>query len=583
MGSHNLAPVWGATGMSSYRAVLAHRDVRLLFGALLVSATGSWAYNVSLLAFVFERTHSLGWVGAAGLARLVPQLLLSTYGGVIAERTERIRLMAGADLVCALWQVGLTLVAVSAGPPALALVFTALTAATAVIYPPAATATIPSLVGEDDLAAANALNGTIDQLVVVVGPAIGAVLLLLGSPAAVFGVNAVSFVLSSVVVSRIRERSRPVDVTDGGTAGPLAQMMVGIRTIAALPAARTLVAYCVLVSFVYGTDTVLFVGVSTHKLGTGSEGFGYLLAGLGVGGVLGAGAVNRLAGNRRLGMIIIAGALGYCLPTALLIVIHAPVLAFVVEVFRGGSTLVVDVMAVTALQRAVATDQLGRVFGVFFAFVIAAIALGTVLTPVVVGAGGLDAGLWTMALVPAGLAVIGYPALRAVDRETAARARELEPRVALLERLGIFAAASRPILERLAAVAVPAGFAAGQAIVTEGEAADAVYVMTGGEVQVSARGEAGGASRPIRTMRPPSYFGEIGVLQRVPRTATVTAVGEVSTLRIDGEALREALTASPASSSLMENARSRLAVTHPARAAAFGSESRIDAEKPGVN
>ncbi len=77
----------------------------------------------------------------------------------------------------------MTVVAVAGGPPALALVFTALTSASSVVYPPAAAATIPSLVDEDDLAAANALNGTIEQLVVIVGPAIGAVLLLLGSPA----------------------------------------------------------------------------------------------------------------------------------------------------------------------------------------------------------------------------------------------------------------------------------------------------------------------------------------------------------------------------------------------------------------
>jgi predicted MFS family arabinose efflux permease len=569
--------------MTRYRAVLAHRDVGLLFGGLLISTTGSWAYNVALLAFVYERTHSLSWVGAAGLARMIPQLVLSAYGGVIAERSERIKLMAGSDLLCALWQIGLTVVAAASAPPALALVLAALTSASSVIYPPAAAATIPSLVGEDDLAAANALNGTIEQLVVIVGPAIGAVLLLLGSPAAVFGINAASFLLSALLVSRIRGRSRPVDVTEGGSVGPLRQMMVGVRTIAALPAARTLVAYSVLVSFVYGTDTVLFVGASANKLGTGSEGFGYLLAGLGVGGVLAAGAVDRLAGSRRLGMIILTGSIGYCLPTALLVVIHSPLLAFMVQVVRGGATLVVDVLAVTALQRAVASDQLARVFGVFFAFVIAAITLGTVLTPVVVNAGGLNAGLWTMAVVPAVVAAAGYPALQAVDRETAERAAELEPRVALLERLGIFAAASRPILERLATIAVDTSFEPGETIIREGEAADALYVLSGGEVQVSARGEAGGASRPIRTMTAPAYFGEIGVLERIARTATVTAAGSVRALRIDGEALRDALTASPASSSLMENARSRLALTHPVRAAFFGVESEIEPEKPRVN
>jgi CRP-like cAMP-binding protein len=358
-------------------------------------------------------------------------------------------------------------------------------------------------------------------------------------------------------------------------------MLVGVRAISALPAARTLVAFSVLVSYVYGTDTVLFVGVSAHRLGTGAQGFGYLLAGLGVGGVLAAGLVDRVARSPRLGTIILLGALGYCLPTALLTVIHAPVLAFLVQVVRGGSTLVVDVLAVTALQRAVASDQLARVFGVFFAFVIGAITLGTVLTPLVVSAAGLNGGLLVMALAPALLALAGYPALLRIDRETQARTRELEPRVALLEGLGIFAAASRPVLERLARSVAELTVAAGEPIVSEGEDADALYVLAEGRVQVSARGETGTVSRPIRVMEAPSYFGEIGVLERIPRTATVTALGPVRLLRIDADDLRDALTASPASSALMENARFRLAVTHPARAASFGDEPRLPEKSHG--
>src|SRR5580658_3546139 len=126
-----------ASWFGGYRSALAARDLRLLFGGLIVSATGSWAYNVALLAFVYDRTHSLAWVGASGLVRFVPALLLSTYGGVIAERTERVRLMVGADLLCALWQVGLAIVAASGGPVLLALALVALTAATNVVYSPA--------------------------------------------------------------------------------------------------------------------------------------------------------------------------------------------------------------------------------------------------------------------------------------------------------------------------------------------------------------------------------------------------------------------------------------------------------------
>jgi MFS family permease len=338
--------------LAPYQSALARRDARLLFGGLLISATGSWAYNVALLAFVYEGTHSLGWVGAAGLARFLPQLVLSVYGGVIAERTERIRLMVGSDLLCSVWQPALTLVAAASGPPALALVFAALTSITAVVYQPATAATIPSILDEGDLVAANALNGVIDQLVVIAGPAVGAILLVLGSASTVFAVNAASFALSALIVSRIGTRSQPVDVTEGGSAGLLRQMTVGVRTIIGLSAARTLVAYSGLVTFLYGADTVLFVGVSEHRLGTGAQGFDYLLGGLGVGGVLGAGLVNHAAGSRRLGVIILAGALGYSLPTALLAVIHTPALAFLVQVFRGAATLVVDVLAITALQRA---------------------------------------------------------------------------------------------------------------------------------------------------------------------------------------------------------------------------------------
>jgi Transmembrane secretion effector/Cyclic nucleotide-binding domain len=490
-------------------------------------------------------------------------------GGVIAERTERIRLMVGSDLVSGLCQVALAVVAALDAPIGLALVLAGLTAAANVVYQPAVAATIPSVVGEDDLVAANALNGTIDNLVVVAGPAIGAGLLLVGSPAFVFAVNAASFFISAVIVSRIRTRSRPVDVTEAGTAGPLRQMAVGIRTIAALPAARTLVAFSVLVSFVYGTDTVLFVGVSQRFLGTGEEGFGYLLAGLGVGGIAMAGGVDRLAGSRRLAPIILAGVAGYCLPTALLAVIRNPELAFAVEVLRGAATLVVDVLAITALQRAVPGDQLARVFGVFFAFVLGAISLGTILTPPIASTLGLDAALLTMAITPFALGLLGYPALVAIDRASVARAGELAPKVAVLEQLGIFASATRPILELLAAGASEARFASGDEIVREGDSADALYVLVKGEVQVSARGEDGGPERPIRVMTAPSYFGEIGVLERIPRTATVTAVSECLCEQIDGDALLSALTSSPPSSTLMENARARLAVTHPSRPVSY--------------
>jgi MFS family permease len=478
--------------------------------------------------------------------------------------------MVAADWLCVVWQVGLALVAAADGPVVLALAFAALTSGTNVVYEPAVAATIPSLVEEDDLVAANALNGTIYSLVTVTGPAVGAVLLLLSDPATAFAVNAGSFAVSALLVGLMRTRSRPVDVTEAGTAGPLKQMTVGAKTIAKLSAARTLVAYCVLVSFVYGTDTVLLIGASEDKLGTGTHGFGYLLAGLGVGGLLAAPLVDRLGASRRLALIISLGVAGYCLPTALLTVIHSPELAFALQVLRGGSTLVVDVLAIAALQRAVPEEQLARVFGVFFAFVLGAISLGAVITPPIVDAFGLDAGLLIMAFGPFALGVLGYPSLAAIDRVAGERAAALAPRVAILEQLGFFASATRNVLERLAGLATEEPVPAGTAIVREGDPAEALYVLVDGEVEVTARGEAG-EEHTIRRMSAPSYFGEIGVLEHIPRTATVTAITDARVLRIEGTALLDSLTTAPPSSSLMENARSRLALTHPSRALTYSA------------
>ena len=557
--------------LGGYRSALANRDLRLLLGALAISSAGSWAYNVGLLALLFERTHSLGWVAAGGLARWIPSLLLSTYAGVIAERTERIRLMAGADLLSTLWQGLLVLVAALSGPVVICLLLCALTSVTQLVYTPAVAATLPAVADEDSLVAANALNGTVDNLAVIAGPAIGAALLLIGPPSVTFAVNAASFLVSALMVLRIRTRSVPVDVTEGGAAGAWRQMGVGVRAIVDAGAARTMVAFGLLVSFVYGTDTVLLLAVSEHRLHAGGHGFGYLLGAVGVGGVLAAIVVDRMAASRTLAPIIFAGVAGYTLPTALLTLTHSTGLAIALEVVRGASTLIVDVLAITALQRAVPAQQLARVFGVYWSLVLAAVAIGTLVTPVLVSAGGLDTALLVLAFAPCAVGAVGLPALLAIDRAGAATATALAPRVAVIEHMSIFASASRAVLESLAGAMEDASFDAGTVIIREGAEADDLFVLVEGEVEVTAHGEAGGPPRVLRRMTAPTYFGEIGVLERIPRTATVTAVTDCVCNTIDGEALLAALAAAPPSKTLMENTRSYLAITHPSRRSTFAA------------
>src|SRR4051794_25881378 len=474
-------------------APLRHRDFSLLMGAFAISAAGSWAYNVGLAVLVYEQTHSPAWVGAATIGRFVPSLLFGAYGGVLAERFERVRLMMTLDWLCAVWMALLTVVAALEGPVWLAIGLAGLTSLTSTVYEPAVAAITPETVPEGDLAAANTLRNTVDNVAIVAGPAIGGLLLLVGPVSLAFGINALSFVWSAVLVARMRVRSRPVDVTEGGSAGPLRQMTIGFRAITSSTTATMLVAYSVAASFVYGVDTVQFVVLSEERLGTGATGYGYLLAGLGVGGIAAAGLVNGLAARPRLGAVILLGMGVYCLPTLLFLVVDQPAVAFAVQAVRGAGTLVVDVLAVTALQRSLRSDVLARVFGAFFTLVLVAITLGAFVTPPVITHLGLDGALWLAGAALPALCALGWPWLHRMDDQNVEQAARLEPRVALLGRTGIFAEAQRPVLERLAKVADEIDVAAGETVIREGDPADAPYVLVSGKMAGSVRG---GARQP---------------------------------------------------------------------------------------
>jgi MFS family permease len=554
---------------AGYRALFRNRDYRLLFTGLAISMSGSWAYNVALVVFVFNATHSPAWVAAASMTRFLTALVTSPIGGLVADRTERVRLMVMLDASAVILQGALAIVAALNGPVVLAIVLAALTSVATSAYDPAARAATPAIVGEDHLAAANSAQSAVENLAIIVGPAFAGLLLLIAPPALLFAVNAATFAFSAVVVSRMRARNHPSDITEGGTVGPLQQMTAGILAFVESPTATLLAGFSILASFVYGTDTVLFVVVSKDQLGTGSSGYGYLLAALGVGGILIAGFMNRVASARRLGAIIVIGMAVFCLPTALLSVVHSPWIAFLLEVVRGAGTIVVDVLAITALQRLVSPDVAARVFGVFFALVLAAVSLGALLMPILLGTVGLTTTLLIMGFVIPLLSVAAYPWIRRLDTRAIRELSVIEPRIATLQGLDIFAGATRAGLERLARSAVEESVDAATVLIREGDVADDFFVLIAGEVEVVAAGEAG-VEQSLGVLAPPNYFGEIGLLEHRPRTATVRATAPCTVYRVNGDDFVDALTAGTLSPAALGMAQMRLARTHPSSTLTFG-------------
>jgi len=252
------------------------------------------------------------------------------------------------------------------------------------------------------------------------------------------------------------------------------------------------------------------------------------------------------------------------LPTALLLVSNSPWVAYGVEIARGAGTLIVDVLAMTALQRSLPPELISRVFSAFLAVIFGGLALGAFITPFLLHGVGLDATIALDAFVVPAVVVLVYPKLASLDRAAAASTAFLAPRVSVLAQLDLFAAAARPSLERLAQTADEMVLGPRARLITEGETADALYVLLDGELDVSARGE-GRARRRIRTMQAPAYVGEIGVLERVPRTATVTAKTSARLLRIGADNFYESLSGTSFTGAFVASMSSRLAKTHPSR------------------
>jgi MFS family permease len=541
---------------SRYRDALRHRDLRLLMSAFLVDQIGSWSYLIVISVYIFDRTHSTQWLAILAVCRWGPSLLLASYGGVLADRYQRVTVLIVSALASAVLMTGMAVVVATAAPVGFILILTACSGVVSAPYQPAAGALTPEVVGEKDLAAANSLFSAQENLVVVIGPGIGGLLLLTGRPVISVAVNAASYLVAAAVISRLRVRSRGGGDEDSST---LQQLTAGLRALAAQPVALAVILFCGLDSAVYGATTVLYVPLSI-RLGTGADGYSYLLAAAAVGGLLGAGLANRLSGTSRLAPVIMGSICLQALPFLALVPLHAPWLAAVLQVISGIGMVIVDVLAITSLQRDLAGDLLGRVLGVFDTVILAGILLASLVTGVLLAHVSLDVTLVLLGVGIPAIGLIGLPTLLRADRTSAATAARLRPLVDLLSELDLLTGADRSTLERLAAAAEEVVMPAGTVIISEGDEADALWILTRGELAVSVTGD-GPQPRELAPVTAPGYVGELGLLHGIPRTATVRTSQDSTLLRINGQDFLDVLQGARPSPSLLAVAGIRLART----------------------
>ncbi|HEY9365137.1 MAG TPA: MFS transporter [Agromyces sp.] len=486
--------------------------------------TAEWAFTVAL-GIVAYRDGGAVALGLVGLLRMVPSAILAPLLSPIADRGRRERVLILVSIVRGLATAAAAVVAAVAGPPAVIYALAVLSTIAATLYRPAHSALLPSLCRTGhELASANVVRGLLDSAATLVGPLLAAVLLQFTGVDIVFAVAAAASFWAAALLARLKYDAppRPPAPKRPNLAREAAE---GIRAVTANRDLMLILGLAAAQALTRGALTVLSVVVAIELLDTGEPGVGALMTAVGVGAVLGSLAASLLVGTGRLGVCFAAGVGLWGLPFTLIGLAPAEAPALVLLAFVGVGNALIDVAGFTLIARMAPDEVLARVFGVLESLVAIFIGLGAVVASFLVEWFGVPAALIAIGLVCPVLAILSLRRLRAMDRTVDV----LDDDIGLLQRVPMFRTLPLPSIEQLARGLEPLGVPAGATVFTQGEVGDRYYVIEAGEADVV------GDGRVVATLGPGEGFGEIALLRRSRRTASVVASSDLALRALGSE------------------------------------------------
>lgn len=372
--------------MPSFRQRLwRNRDFSLLLTGQLVSYVGTQAQNFALPLVVLALTGSAGQAGVVLGLQTAAFLLFGLVAGALADRVDRRRLMIGCDAGRAA-VTGAVAVALATGHllapelyPAAALLGVLTTA-----FDTASTAALPAVVGAAELPAALGASQSASNTVRMAGATLGGALYALGR-AVPFAVNALSFVVSAVLLRLLRTRFRPVRT--GPRSSPLADIRDGIGWLWRQPVLRVLAVAGAADNLRYGAGYLVIV-VLARRLGASAVQIGLIFTGAAIGATLGSLLAARAVRRFRLGHIVIAMTWVTAVSFPLYAVAPTPLLLGAVA---AAESVIgpISAVAITAYRLRLAPDELrGRVTSATTTLTTGAQSVGTMLGGTLIAALG---------------------------------------------------------------------------------------------------------------------------------------------------------------------------------------------------
>jgi predicted MFS family arabinose efflux permease len=359
---------------------LNHDEFRRFFSAQFLALTGSWMQTVAQSWLVLTLTNSPFRLGLLGALQFAPVLFLSVFAGAVADRFDKRHILIGTQITLACQALALGTLAWTGYAEywhvcALGLVVGFASA----IDMPARQSYVADIVGRGDLVNAVALNSAAFNAARIVGPAVAGVMIGHFGVVPGFFANAVGFVF---VIGSLMSMTTKGKRAGRPLTGVLDDIGEGIRYALATPRIRVILGLLFIVSMCVFNFTVYVPLLARDVLGLGAQGFGFLMAALGVGAVAGALTLGASAREPSVGLLFGEAALACGGLFLMSTVRHVPVAAgllFLIGYF--GIMLVASCN--TALQLAAPDELRGRVMSLYTliwggVFPIGAFMVGTI-------------------------------------------------------------------------------------------------------------------------------------------------------------------------------------------------------------
>jgi predicted MFS family arabinose efflux permease len=343
-------------------SALANPNFRLFWSGNFLSNIGTWMQNVALGWLVLVLTNSAFWLGVVGFAGSIPFLFFTLFGGVIADRVNKRRLLLVTQTIMMIlafllaWLAWLKIVTVW---EVVAISF--LNGMALAMNQPSYQALVPQLVKRDDLTNAIALNAVQFNSSRVIGPSLGGYAMLLFGVAGNFFLNGLSFLAVIFALVRIRYPKEKAARQES----MLASLRSGLRYVRGNPQMYVLV-------WMIGIASLMAMGFLTFipyfardVLHVGESGLGWLMACSGAGSVMGAVTVAWQGRIRRRGAVIAFGSAGVMASIIAFCYSHSFTLSCFMMLVEGyGMILTISAVSV-AMQHLSSDEMRGRVMSIY--------------------------------------------------------------------------------------------------------------------------------------------------------------------------------------------------------------------------